>query len=124
MWRSGWPRAWRVSRRRLRENFSVGMADVVGFQFFGTNRLAPLEPLPTQTGNRASVRILNKLSLNSRSPNHRSQHGIGRDNRLLHPFKTLGLGNKLFPGQQAFAAHMHLRLEFAVADIHVTPTSL
>src|SRR5260370_7069422 len=57
----GRQRSWRVSRRRLRENFSVGTADVVGFQFLGTKRLATLGGFPTPPREQPPRRVLNPL---------------------------------------------------------------
>src|SRR5580658_3561116 len=109
--------------RRLRENLSVGMAEVIRFQFFGTNRIAPLEMLPTQPGNQAAVGILNLLDLNSGCPNRTSQSGIRRDDRL--PF---GFGKKLFPAQQTFAVHLNVHAnawpEFVVANIHIAASRI
>src|SRR5208282_3365881 len=103
-----------VSRFRFGENFGVGMTDVVGLQLFGKNRLAALEMLPTQPGNRRAVRVVDQLDFGSSSPSHLSQRGIGRDYGF-----ALCDGNKLFLTQQTFAVHAHLGPEFVVAEIDV-----
>jgi hypothetical protein len=63
----------------LRKYFSVGAADVVGFEFVGTNGLAALDVLPAQSGDDAAVRIVNSLALKSRCAEGFGECRIRRD---------------------------------------------
>ena len=80
--------------------------------------------LPTHPRNRSGSRILDALNTNSSGPNCLSQRGIGRDNNLKLVLGVAGFGNKLFPVQQAFAAHVNAQAEFVIANIHVAASSI
>src|ERR1700690_1632208 len=121
-----------LSRRRLRENFSIRLANVVGFQFFGTNGLSALQPFPTKARNHRAVRILNPLHRNPRTskqgPKPLSQCGIRRNHRLKLAFRKLSLTDDLFLAQQSFAVHPNqlgiLRAGLIVPGIHIAASRI
>src|ERR1039458_9078191 len=96
----------------LRKYFSVGAADVVGFEFVGTNGLAALDMLPAQAGDDSAVGIINLLAFNPCGAEGFGQGRIGCDDE-----PSLNFGRELLARQQTFAVLQQYGLGVALATL-------